>query len=161
MIGKGNSRILVIFVVILLLTNVGMLYYFTLYGKEPSKTREERQVEFWKNELKLDDSQLKQYLDIRAKRESIIEPLNDSIRVGRMEMISFLRQPQALVPDSVVSETAAEITNNRKEIEEAYYYYYRGIESICKPDQLKRFDSILVRKMEKLIKEGEDDKKHK
>lgn len=141
----GKSKMLVLLVIVLLLTNAAMLYYLLKNNSEEKKTRDEKQVEYMRKELKLDDSQLKLYLALRAKRDSVLTPLNASLRESKMKMIGYLRQAPASVPDSLVRQTAAEISSKQKDIELAYFEHFRRIQSICKPDQLPLFDSVLIK----------------
>jgi protein CpxP len=152
-----RSKMLVILVVVLLLTNAAMLYYFTRDNKEEPKTRSERQVEYIRKELKLDDKQLAAYKALRVQRDSIMKPMNESLRVAKMKMINYLKKPANTVPDSLISQTATEITQRQKAIEEAFYYHFRRIQSICRPEQLSLFDSILVRMV--IRNTGGDDKR--
>lgn len=140
----GRSRLLVLLVVILVVTNAVMLYLLLQDSKEQKKTREEKQVEFMQKELKLDNGQLDRYKALRAKRDSLLVPLNDSLRVSKFKMLDYLRQPAGAVPDSLVRQVADEISRRQKEIEVAYYYHFRRIQAICRPDQVPLFDTVLI-----------------
>lgn len=148
-----RSKMLLILVVVLLLTNVAMLYYFTRETKETPKeevktdtlSRNEKQVEYVRTSLKLDEKQLAAYRALRAQRDSIVRPMNEALRVVKMKMIGFLKQPATEIPESLVAQTAADITAKQKEIEIAYYYHFRRVQAICRPDQLPLLDSVLTR----------------
>lgn len=154
-----RNKMLVILVVILLLTNAAMLYYFTRDNKEETKSRSERQLDYVRKELKLDDKQLAQYKALRAQRDSIMKPMNESLRVVKMKMIGYLRLPANTIPDSVISKTAAEITEKQKAIEEAFYYHFRRVQAICRPDQQDLFDSVLIRMVIRNTGGGDDKRK--
>ena len=151
-----RNKMLVILVVILLLTNAAMLYYFTRNNKEETKSRSEKQLDYVRKELKLDDKQFAQYKALRAQRDSIMKPMNESLRVVKMKMIGYLKQPANNVPDSVVAKTAAEITEKQKAIEEAFYYHFRRMQAICRPDQRDLFDSVLIRMVIRNTGGGDD-----
>ena len=151
-----RNKMLVILVVILLLTNAAMLYYFTRDNKEEAKSRSEKQLDYVRNALKLDDKQLAQYKALRAQRDSIMKPMNESLRVVKMKMIGYLKQPANSVPDSAVAKTAAEITENQKAIEEAFYYHFRRVQAICRPNQQGLLDSMLIRMVIRNTGGGDD-----
>jgi hypothetical protein len=154
----GKSKMLVLLVIVLLLTNVAMLYYLLKNNSEEKKTRDEKQVEYMRKELRLDESQLHQYISLRAKRDSVMAPLNESLRESKMKMIGYLRQPAGSVPDSVVKATAEEISDKQKEIEFAFYEHFRRIQAICKPDQIPLFDSVLIKMVNRTTNKPEPKK---
>ena len=145
MTSPRKNQMLVILVVVLLLTNVGMLYYLVKDYKEDKKSRSEKQVDWVKKELKLDDQQMKQYLSLRARRDSAIQPINDQMRAYKLQIIEYLQQPATAETDSLAANAAAIISNYQKGIELAYYQHFRRMRSMCRPDQLPLFDSLLIR----------------
>lgn len=137
---------LVILVVVLVLNNIAMLIYFTRGKKEEApKSRSDRQVEYIRKEMKLTDEQLERYKALRSYRDSIVRPLNDSLRVAKMRMIDHLRLPPDAVPDSALDRVAAEIADRQKPIEKEFYNHFRRVQALCNPEQLKTLDSMLVR----------------
>ncbi|TAD82719.1 MAG: periplasmic heavy metal sensor [Bacteroidetes bacterium] len=135
-------KVLVLLVLALLITNLGMLYYFTGKKDEP-KNSGDRQVEWLKKELKLSDAQTQTYVNLRHKRDSLLMPLNATLRQSKLKMIALLRQPS--VPDSIVRSIAAEITDHQLPIEEQYYQHFRRVQAMCNAEQLPILDSIMVR----------------
>src|SRR5215204_2686294 len=95
-----KSKMLVILVVVLLLTNCAMLYYLVRDYKEDKKTRSEKLVEWVRKELKLDDQQYNIYISSRVMRDSIIQPINDQIRASKLQMLGYIQQPANPKTDS-------------------------------------------------------------
>jgi Spy/CpxP family protein refolding chaperone len=137
-----THKVLVLLVVALLLTNLAVLYYFTGKKEEP-KSSGDRQLEWIKKELQLTDAQATTYLSLRHKRDSLLKPLNTSLRQSKLKMIALLRQPDA--PDSAVRAVAADITAHQLPIEEQYYQHFRRVQAMCTPEQLPILDSMMVR----------------
>jgi len=160
MTSTGRNKMLVILVAVLLLTNAAMLYYLVRDYKEDKKTRTEKQVDWVKKELRLDETQLNQYIGLRATRDSIMKPMNEALRAAKMKMIGYLKLPPDAVPDSLVVKTAAEITGCQKDIEVAYYHHFRRMQTICRPDQLHLLDSILVQMVNRTTKKANDKQKN-
>ena len=140
---NGRNKTLVLLVIVLLLTNAGMLIYFLgALDKERNKTKSERTIERVHKEMKFDDAQLEQYKLLRQKRDSFMKPMYVEVRAARMKMVDLLRQPSA--SDSAVTAIAAEIVAKTQPIEVEHYKHFRRVEAICRPDQLSLFDSLLV-----------------
>lgn len=141
----SKNKVLLLLLVILVVTNVGMLWYFTRETKEEAKplSRSERMAEMMKKELGFDDAQAQEYLRLRQLRDSLMQPLNQDLRAAKMEMIELLRQPN--VPDSLARQAAEKIASKQGPLEMEFYNHFRRIQALCKPEQLAPFDSMLVR----------------
>ncbi len=155
---NGRNKFLVILVVILLLTNAGMLWYFTSNtgnDKGEKLSRSERQVAFMKKELNLDSAQVDQYRALRIRRDSVMRPLNDSLREAKLKMIAYLKESD--VSDSVIEVFASEIAARQKPIELESYRHFQRVRSLCNPEQTLKYDSMLVRYVNRNT--GKDEKK--
>lgn len=142
MANTSTNKVLVILVIALLLTNLGMLYYFTRKKEDPKQTGD-RQLEWVKKELKLTDAQAINYLALRQKRDSILKPLNTSLRESKLKMLTLITQPN--VNDSAAVAVANEITRRQQPIEVEYYYHFKRIQNLCAPEQQPLLDSLLLR----------------
>lgn len=142
---KANSnKGLMILVALLVLTNVAMLWYFTRPPKEEKPlTRSEKMAEYMKKELRLDDAQTQQYLQLRHLRDSLLAPLQAQSRAAKMEMLALLKQPN--VPDSVVRMAAEKVAQKQVDLELAYFNHFKRIVNICKPEQQPYFEEVLNR----------------
>lgn len=140
-----KNKVLVMLVVALLLTNLGMLWYFNRETKEATQvlSRSERMAEMMKKELGFSDAQALEYLRLRQLRDSLMQPLNQELRAAKMEMIQLLRQPN--VPDSVALAAASKIAARQAPLEMEYYRHFRRMQALCEAGQLGAFDSMLVR----------------
>jgi periplasmic protein CpxP/Spy len=140
----GRNKILLLIIVALVITNLGMVWYFTKPEKEEKpKSRADRMTEYVKKELNFSDEQAKEYLALRQKRDSMMKPLNLDMRQARLEMIALLNQPNA--PDSVLKAAFQKIGDKQVPIEMEYYEHFKRVQALCKPDQLPRYDSMLIK----------------
>jgi protein CpxP len=139
---KSTNKILVILVAVLLLTNLSMLYYFSP-KKEETKSGSDRQLDWVKKELRLSDAQVAAYLELRHKRDSILKPLNNSLRESKLKIVAILQQPA--INDSAVQALADEISTKQQPIEKEYFYHFSRIKAMCTPEQQALFDSVLIR----------------
>jgi periplasmic protein CpxP/Spy len=136
---------LILLIVVLLITNLGMLWHFTHESKEEVKqvSRTERMADMMKKELGFNDVQAQEYIHLRLMRDSIMKPLNDSMRAARMELLELVRQSN--VPDSMVLLAAQKIARAQVPLEVEFFRHFKRIQAVCKPEQLPQFDSMLVR----------------
>jgi periplasmic protein CpxP/Spy len=152
MSSQRKSKMLVVLVIVLVLTNLGMLYYLLQYQKEEKKSKTDKQIEWITKELQLDNDQVKRYIALRATRDSVLQPLNEHLQAAKMKMVNLLQKPSNTVPDSTVAATATEITAAQKGIEIAYYDHFRRMQALCHPEQLPRLDSMLIRMVTRISK---------
>lgn len=141
----NNNKVLLSLLVLLLLTNVGMLWYFTREEKIEAKpvSRTERMAAMVQKELGLTDEQKQQYITLRLKRDSLLAPLNADLRAAKVEMINLLKQDN--VPDSVVQAVAEKIAARQVPIETEFYRHFIRVKAMCQPQQYSAFDSLLNR----------------
>lgn len=141
----NNNKVLLSLLVLLLLTNIGMLWYFTREEKIEAKpvSRTERMAVMVQRELNLTEEQKQQYIALRLKRDSLLAPLNADLRAAKLEMINLLKQDS--VPDSVVLAVAQKIAARQVPIETEFYKHFIRIKAMCQPQQYSAFDSLLIR----------------
>jgi Spy/CpxP family protein refolding chaperone len=140
----NNNKGLLILVVLLVITNVAMLWYFTRPAKEEKQlTRSERMAEYVKKELRFDDAQAQQYLQLRRLRDSLLAPLQADSRAAKMEMMALLQQQN--VPDSVVRQAAEKVAQKQVALEVEYHNHFRRLMNICSPEQKPLMDDLLNR----------------
>jgi protein CpxP len=154
----GRNKFLVILVVVLVLTNLGMLWYFTSNGKsskEEKLSKNDRQVAFMVKELSLDSTQKAAYIALRAKRDSALNPLNEDLREAKLKLMSLLKEGN--VSDSLMTAATTEIAAKQQPIEMEFYKHFQRVRALCNPQQEAKYDSMLVRFVNKST--GKDDNK--
>jgi len=153
---KGN-RVLLVIIAVLLLTNLGMLLYFTGGSKKEERkpmSRAERAAEMMRKDVGFTDEQVEQYKQLRQRRDDEMKDLNANLRAERAKLMELLRQPD--VPDSVVLNVAKAIGEKTVPVEVAFYQHFRRVQQICTPEQMPRYDSMLMRIMVRGIPGGVD-----
>lgn len=141
----GNHKILLVLIVALLATNLGMLWYFTHQTKQEAKplSRSERMAEMMKKELQFTEDQAQKYLQLRARRDSIMQPMNATLRAAKMEMLQLLQQPD--VSDTIIEAAATKVGREQSKLEVAFFHHFRRVQGICQPNQLPMLDNMLER----------------
>lgn len=142
---KSNNKVLLVLIMVLLATNFGMLWYFTRESKVETKpvSRTERMGDMMRKELGFNDDQVQQYITLRLRRDSLMQPLNLELRQAKMNFLELLRQPN--VPDSLVQKAALEVALKQAPIEVEFFQHFKRIQALCSQEQLGSFDSMLSR----------------
>jgi Spy/CpxP family protein refolding chaperone len=91
-------------------------------------------------ELKLDDSQKKQFEVLRDDHRSAMRKINDQERELHINLFAdFESAPDSVRMDSITTE----IARLQKQREMVTYRHLNMVRQICKPDQQKLFDEML------------------
>lgn len=94
------------------------------------------------HELKFDDTQRKQFDQLRQEHHQLMETINQRDRNTHEALFELIKggQDNSTTADSLI----AEIANNRKESEAATYHHLAKLRKICTPEQQKIFDDIIL-----------------
>ena len=155
MTSSGRNKVLVILVIVLLLTNAGMLVYVnTCCGKE-EKAPPMARGEWVSKELKLDSVQKKTYMVSRDRRDSALVSMQLELRTAKLGLIGLLSQPG--VADSTIQGSIRMVAEKQQLIEREYFDHYTRMRQLLRPDQYPLLDSTLTRMVIKNT--GGDNKK--
>lgn len=143
-----NNKALIFLVVVLLLSNVGLLLYF-LVGKKPGNRQWGGQkgdfsiVDFMKKEVGFNEEQTKQFKELHDKNRDSLKVLGDNIRTAKNELYKLLQQANA--PDSIVYGRAEHLAQNQKSMELAMFRHFQKVRAICDSQQQVKLDSLVSR----------------
>src|SRR6185436_19310830 len=107
-----NHKLLLLIVSVLLIANIGLLYFFVFKRpqKPPRTTADEMrkvQIDKVKKDVGLNDEQTALYDSLRSKQFKTMKPLFEDITRSKEEFFSLIYQPA--VSDSVLNEYASRI----------------------------------------------------
>lgn len=93
-------------------------------------------------ELKFDDTQRKQFDQLREEHHHLMETINEKDRRTHEALFELIKtgQDSSPVADSLINE----IGNNRKQVDAATYHHLAKLRKICTPEQQKIFDDIIL-----------------
>lgn len=137
-----RSKILVILVIVLLVTNAAMLYYISACGKK-EEFKPMARGEWVARELKLDSSQKKAFQGLREKRDSLLKNMQMELRTAKLNLISLAKQPTP--SDSSVDAAIKEVTAKQYFIEKEYFEHYLRMRSTLNESQHPLLDSMLIK----------------
>jgi len=148
MMRPPRQKWLLVLVAILLLTNIATLSIYWLKkpdhdggpGRNPGE-REKRMGQFMVDQMKFDAAQEAAYWKMRDSMMNIQKPVMDSIRSSKKRFFDLLNQPDAT--DSLLTARSNEIADLQKKLDIATFRHFQKVRSICRPDQLEKFDTVI------------------
>lgn len=142
---SSKSKILLIAVIVLLLTNIGMLFFF-LKGNEPGKKnrgRDGMMTDFLQKDVGFTAQQLQLYDTMAKQHHELIKASFDSIRINKQQW--YRRLGAAGFDDSTVANTAALTSGLQQPIEYKMLLHFQAVRKLCTPEQLPKFDSLFYK----------------
>ncbi|MET0464225.1 MAG: hypothetical protein ABW007_13765 [Chitinophagaceae bacterium] len=154
----GNKNLLII-IAVLLLTNIGVLGYF-LWFKKPGKQQQESRwdskgnsngiYESLQKDVGFSADQLTQYKQMKDKQRETLRPMFDEMRRVKDSLFRLLKE--STVPDSIAEKAADQIGRQQKLLDLQTYTYFRKVRTLCTPDQLPKYDSLIQNMFSKMGK---------
>ena len=143
-----NSKALIFLVVVLLLSNVGLLLYFLVWKKPGNRQWAGKKgdfsiVDFMKKEVGFNVEQTKQFKELHEKNWDSLKVLGDSIRNTKNELYKLLQR--ANTPDSMVNRAAEQLAQNQKSMELTMFRHIQRVRAICDSQQQVKLDSLVSR----------------
>ncbi|MBC7947460.1 MAG: periplasmic heavy metal sensor [Chitinophagaceae bacterium] len=160
-----NKRSLVFIIIFLLLTNLAVLGYF-LWNKKPAKPQRKGEEKpgigmALKNKVGFDDSQIAQYEVLREEQWKKFKPMVEDVRKAKDSLYRLLSDEN--VSDSTVNNTAELIGERQEAVDRQAFAHFKRVRTLCRPDQLAKYDSLIQQMMKKMSKpsRGDQHKKEK
>ena len=158
-----RNRNLLIIIGVLLLTNVAVLIYFLGQKRHSGMEQRERErstvTEMLQDEVGFNEEQTAKYKELKDKQREKIRPMYDNMRKAKDSLFRLLSYPNT--PDSVLHRAAEVIAQRQKELDMETFNHFKRVRTLCTPDQLPQYDSLvlrLLRKMGKPFRHGEAEK---
>lgn len=149
----GNKNLLII-IAVLLLTNIGVLAYFLWY-KNPSDKQEQHDnrnsngiADQLQKEVGFTPEQIAQYKQMKDKQRETIRPMYDEMRKAKDSLFRLLKD--SIIYDSVTSKAADQIAERQKMLDMQTFTYFRKVRTICTPEQLPKYDSLIQNMFSKM-----------
>jgi hypothetical protein len=154
----SRSKPLILIIVILLLANIGGLYFFfkdKAYKQDikPVFDRKEIMGKYLREELKFDDSQMKRFDSISEKHKLATEPLFDGLKEEKEKRLRFLADNN--YSDSALLQAVNRSAERQKTLDLSMLEHIRNIRAICNQVQQQSFDTGFY----KMMKKNRSDKK--
>ncbi len=147
--GTRNNKALIFLVVILLLSNIGLLLYFLLWKKPDHKPGgppkgEFSIVDYMKKEIGFNDEQTKQFQQLHESNRDSLKTIGDSIRSSKNALYKLMQQSPT-ANDSAVSAAIRALSAYQQRMELTMFRHFQRVRAICNQDQQLKLDSMVVR----------------
>ncbi len=137
---------LIFLVVFLLLTNIGLLFYFTAYNKpEPKAAKTEKRgpgiTAFLQNDLGFSKQQMVELDSLKKQHRAAIKPLFDELGKTKDNFYQLIGKPG--ISDSTLQAAANEIGKKQAALDLQFFQNFTSLRKLCTEQQLIRFDSTM------------------
>ena len=142
---NSKNRALIFLVVFLLLTNIAMLLYFTVFNKPSDRGNHGEKrgpvSSFLQNEAGFSKAQMDQLDSLKKQHRASIKPLFDDLGKSKDNFYLLIGKPG--VTDSVLKAGADEIGKRQAALDLQFYQNFMSIRKLCTDQQLLKFDSAM------------------
>ena len=152
-----NNKVLLLITSVLLVANIGLLYFFVF--KKPDHQRKMSQdemrkmaIEKVKNEVGLNDEQAVAYDSLRLQQFRNMKPLFKDITKSKEDFFSLIYQEG--VSDSVLNSYASKIGEKQMELDISTFHYFQSIKALCNEEQKPKMDSFIKQIVKRIINNG-------
>ena len=145
-----KSRILVIIISILLVTNIILIAILVFKPVAKRGIRGDKFAmitAFLQNDMAFSKDQLHLYDSLNIQHRLKMKSLFDEIRKDKE--LQFKKLTAAAFNDTAISNTAELSSNKQSAVELAIFYHFKNIRDLCTPQQLPKFDSLFYKALNK------------
>lgn len=155
---KFSPRTLSVAVILLLLINSGLVIFLVMernrnHGQSSNPSHEDA-FERMARTLGYTDTQKERHQVLRKEHIDLMRPLYDSIR--QIKVLLYSRTNIIEESDSLFIKYMTKMNEWQSRINQSNYAYYKKVRSLLSPAQQPRYDSMLIR----MIERGRRDSSH-
>jgi hypothetical protein len=152
---NSKNKNLVFIIAVLLLTNIAVLVYFLGFKKHerPLSNSDHRSgvmIEMLEKEVGFDENQMGEYKKLKEKQRETVRPMFDDMRKAKENL--FIHIGDSLTNDSLLSSKAETIAARQRALDLQTFDHFKQVRTLCKPDQLEKYDSAVLRMFRKMGK---------
>src|SRR4030095_1599540 len=154
-----NNKVLLLITSVLLVANIGLLYFFVF--NKPSrqdkmdpdpKVMHDKAIEKVKDEVGLNDEQAVAYDSLRSQQFRNMKPLFKELTKSKEDFFSLIYQQG--VSDSVMNSYASKIGEKQMELDISTFHYFQSIKALCNEEQKPKMDSFIKQIVKRIINNG-------
>ena len=152
-----NHKILLLIVGVLLVANIGLLYFFVFNKpgrtlRPTEKEMHDQAIKKVKNDVGLNDEQAILYDSLRSMQFKNMKPLFQDLTKSKEDFFSLIYQPT--VSDSVLSSYASRIGEKQMALDISTFHYFQSIKALCTEEQKPKMDSVIKQIVKRIINNG-------
>lgn len=124
-----------------MVTNIGMLIFFLRCNRHPVEEKRKGFTERLKTEVGFTPAQLEIFEPKKQDFWAKMRKKFDEIKKTKEDFYYQMYNPS--IPDSVITKKAEAIGNQQKELDLQVLRHFKDIRTLCTPEQLPKYDSLL------------------
>jgi len=150
-ITKPNSKMLLIIIGILLISNLALVAFFMINKSEEKRgtrgDRKEMISHFLQKEIGFTSQQIQQYDSLSILHHTKVKAMFDQVRTNKENQ--FMQLTTENFADSSIINAANLSAARQKEIDIVMFNHFKDIRNLCTPEQLPKFDSMFYNVLNK------------
>jgi periplasmic protein CpxP/Spy len=146
---QTKSKLYLLIIGILLITNIAMLFFF-LDNKDKGKKQSNRgndksamMKQFLKDDVGFTEPQLQQYDTLSRRNRERMKADMDAMKSVKEQQFKELGSKG--FSDSAIVAAVIKAADNQKQVEEKMLSYFVTIRKLCTAEQLPKFDSLFYK----------------
>lgn len=148
-----NHKLLLLIVGVLLVANIGLLYFFVFNRpQKQSRPLMANPIEKVQKEVGLNDEQTALYDSLRTNQFKNMKPLFRDLTKSKEDFFSLIYQPN--VSDSVLNSYASMIGEKQMALDISTFHYFQSIKALCTEEQKPKMDSVIKQIVKRIINNG-------
>jgi hypothetical protein len=147
-----NNKVLLLITSVLLIANIGLLYFFVFNKPQKTSKPPVNPIEKVKIEVGLNDEQAVLYDSLRTKQFRNMKPLFKELTKSKEDFFSLIYQQG--VSDSVLNSYASKIGQKQMELDISTFHYFQSIKALCNEEQKPKMDSFIKQIVKRIINNG-------
>ena len=149
-----KNKLFIFIIALLLISNIGLVVFFMGMNKQDSRDNRGRGeiTRILKEEIGFNDSQIKQYEEIRLAHREKMRPLFDSMRIAKETLYNQLYLPA--IDDSVFNAASVEVGQKQQRIDRNLFNHFRSLRELCTAEQQPKFDTMIRHMVQRMIIPG-------
>lgn len=137
-----NYKVLLLIIVALILTNIGLLYFYKWKKhSRPHQSMKEQVMTKLEKEVGFSKEQLAAYDSIRTKHFDSMGPMFEELKAAKDSFFTLIQQPHQ--SDSVIGIYTARINEKQQAIDTKMLRYFWSLKEISTEEQRPKMDSFL------------------
>ena len=149
-----KNKLFIFIIALLLISNIGLVVFFMGMNKPESRDHRGRGeiTRLLKEEIGFNDTQIKQYEEIRMAHREKMRPLFDSMRTAKETLYNQLYLTE--INDSVFNTASSEVGQKQQMIDRHLFNHFRTLRELCTAEQQPKFDSMIKHMVQRMIVPG-------
>jgi len=149
-----NHKLLLLIIGVLLIANIGLLYFFVF--NKPGKPHRPTEIDMHdqaikkvKTEVELNDEQTVAYDSLRSQQFRNMKPLFQDLTKSKEDFFALIYRQG--VSDSVVNSYASRIGEKQMALDISTFHYFQSIKDLCNEEQKPKMDSFIKQIVKRII----------